>query len=387
MNFSSNKNHNNKSNAKAIFEFKAGYHVLTLFPKAVQQLDFNHTGAKNGAYKLRDKQKIVNFVTNDSTNKIIVAFNYEDNFLPIFVDPKYEAILKIKLALNQISDDEISLIDQTLDAVMDVINNYTIVVIEQKDLSIKLIKDSNLYSNFMKYFSDFKSLTTTQDKISFLLNKMKGEEEVLTFIKKREEILNRISNESYKIFFNEFKKVNPRSKERLKYRTASVIRKSLLHEKFKLKNNISKYRKTINMLTKKNNEDNLKIKDTTQIEKINLNFQKALQNLNKLVVMEKSNQPNLKTPIQKEYDNLLQICVNLNDNIYNFEQLDKMIFDILFKKNNESSMIGVAFEKLVENSKELQHKICEFANLKYNDDSKFYFTHTHGNSDIDMTLV
>jgi hypothetical protein len=64
-----------------------------------------------------------------------------------------------------------------------------------------------------------------------------------------------------------------------------------------------------------------------------------------------------------------------------------MIYDILFKKNNENSLIGITFEKLVENSRELQHKICEFSNLKYNEDSQFYFTHTHGNSDIDMTLV
>tara|TARA_B100001248_G_C27327740_1_gene429859 strand:- start:14 stop:259 length:246 start_codon:yes stop_codon:yes gene_type:complete len=79
--------------------------------------------------------------------------------------------------------------------------------------------------------------------------------------------------------------------------------------------------------------------------------------------------------------------IKYNESYLNFKELDKIIYSILFKDQKDKTKIGIEFELMVEESRKLQEQICHVAGIKYNSNSKFFFTHTHGISDIDMALV
>ena len=373
--------------AKAIFEFKAGFHALTLLPKADKQLVLNHLGATKGAYYMKDQKKEIGFQTDYNTKKVIVIYRNDDSFLPIIVDPKFEASLKIKMALGQISESEVTLVEECLDTIHQVIQNNNIIVVKKTGENVSFFKETDLCQEFEQYYNLFKSLKSIDEKIQFLFDKMSHEEDIFELIKLRENILDQIDTQSYKIFFDEFKLKFPRSKERLEYRTASVIRKALISENKRVNFNLIKFYKSIDIVTsiKEERRSKLKYPDPEKLSKIEQDYQKAITNLNKQIDDEKK--IIRATPVKEAFDDLLQIKCNWRGKELNFDQLDSMIYDILYKKQRDSSQIGLDFENLVAESPELQKNICLKAGIAVDEKSKYYFSYTHGISDIDMAVV
>jgi hypothetical protein len=371
--------------AKGIFEFKAGYHALTLLPKAAQQLVFNRHGAVKGAFNLKDSKKNIKFKTSNSTDQIIVIYNNDESFLPIFVDPKYESYMKIKMALNQMTEDDMDLIEETLDNVHQVIDNFNIVVVNKENLKVDLLNENELYFKFYQYYHDFKSQKTFLNKLSFLLQKMEQEKDLFTAIQKREIILKSIPENSYQKFYDEFKSCNPNSKETLEQRTASVIRKALASERARCKNKICKFNKSLKSI-KEIRDKKLAKSPKENHFKIISDYKKGYYNLNKQIEKEMQKPKPIRI-LKNEFNHILQMTVEYNGSQLNFKELDYIIYSILYKDQKEKSKIGIDFELMVEQSKELQEKICSMARLKFDTESQLFFTHTHGISDIDMALV
>lgn len=381
-----NENITNSNNlAKGIFEFKAGYHALTLLPKAAHQLAFNKQGAENGAFNFKDAKKDIIFKTSNLTKQIIVIYNNDESFLPIFIDPKYESCMKIKMALNQMTNEDMNLIEETLDNVHHVISNYNIVVVNKENLKVNLLNENKLYFRFYEYYNDFKNKNTFSDKLSFLFKKMKNDKELFNAIQKREILLNSISEDSYQKFYSVFKSSNPNSKEKLQQRTSSVIRKALAIERNQSKKKLIKFNKSLRLI-KEIKDKKLKTNSIKNHPKILSDYQKGYNNLSKQIDNEKKKQQPPQV-LKNEFNNILKMKIKYNKSYLNFKELDKIIYSILFKDQKDKTKIGIEFELMVEKSRKLQEQICHVAGIKYNSNSKFFFTHTHGISDIDMALV
>tara|TARA_B100001093_G_C26760563_1_gene985486 strand:- start:247 stop:1413 length:1167 start_codon:yes stop_codon:yes gene_type:complete len=373
--------------AKAIFEFKAGFHALTLLPKADKQLIFNHAGATSGAYYIRDHNKKIHFKTTNITKKVIVIYRNDNSFLPIIIDPKFEASIKIKMALGQMSASEVVLVEECLDSIHNVIQNNNIIVVQKEGEVVSFLEECDLYHEFGKYYHQFKSLKDFETKIEFLFEKMNHERDIFDLIRLRENILDQMDIATYKIFFNEFKLKYPRSKERLGYRTASVIRKALLAESKRVTFNLDKLYRSIEIVTsiKDERKSKLSYPDSAKLAKIEEDYQKAIINLNKQIEVE--NKIIKEHPVKDAYMDLQNIKCNWKGKDLNFDEIDSMIYNILYKKQRDSSQIGLDFENLVAESPDLQKNICLKAGVCINEESKFYFSYTHGISDIDMAVV
>jgi len=373
--------------AQGIFEFKAGYHALTLLPKANQQLAFNKQGAEIGAFHCKDSKKIKKFRTSDSTQKVIVIYKNDTNFLPIFVDPKYESGMKIKMALNQMSEDDMTLIQDTLDSVHHVIQSseHDIVVVNS-DLSVNLLSENELHGQFYKYYTAFTERKTFSEKLSFLFDKMKDEMNLFETIEKREEILKAIPDESYLKFFTEFKTANPSSKEKFEQRTASVIRKALANERSRCKTNIWKLKKSLDQIQAVKNYRLDKATKESEHIKILSDYQKGYDSITSQINEERK-KPVPVMHLKNEFNQILKMTVDYHGIQMNFKELDNIIYSILYKDQKERSQIGTEFEMIVEELKDLQQQICSVTGIEITSESQFFFTHTHGTSDIDMAIV
>jgi len=373
--------------AKAIYEFKAGYHAMTLLPKANQQLAFNKQGAKIGAFDSKDSEKRKMFSTSDSTKTVIVIYKNDTNFLPIFVDPKYESGMKIKMALGQMSEADMNLIQETLDSVRHVIESseHDIVVVNS-DLSVNLLSENELHGQFYKYYEAFTERKTYSEKLRFLFDKMEDEKNLFKTIEKREEILMAISDDSYLKFFTEFKTANPSSKEKFEERSASVIRKALANERSRCNTNILKLKKSLEQIQAAKNYRLDKATKESERIKIHSDYQKGFDSLNSQIDEEKK-KPVPVMHLKNEFNDILKITVDYDGTQKNFKELDNIIYSLLYKDQNESSQIGTEFEMIVEELKYLQQQICSVTGIEITSESQFFFTHTHGTSDIDMAIV
>lgn len=373
--------------AQGIFEFKAGYHALTLLPKADQQLAFNKQGAEIGAFHCKDSKKRKKFRTSDSTQKVIVIYKNDTSFLPIFVDPKYESGMKIKMALNQMSDDDMTLIQDTLDSVHHVIQSpeHKIVVVNS-DLSVNLLSENELHTQFYQYYMTFTEKKTFSEKLSFLFEKMHDERDLFEAIDKREEILKAIPDESYHKFFTEFKTANPSSKELLEQRTASVIRKALANERSRCKTNVWKFQRSLDQIEAVKDKRLEKATKESEYLKILSDYQKGFDSLTRQIEEERK-KPTPVKHLKNEFNQILKMKVDYHGTPMNFKELDNIVYSILYKDQKERSKIGTDFEMMVEELEDLQQKICTVAGIEFTSESQFFFTHTHGTSDIDMAIV
>ena len=91
--------------------------------------------------------------------------------------------------------------------------------------------------------------------------------------------------------------------------------------------------------------------------------------------------------LKNEFNQILKMTVDYHGIQMNFKELDNIIYSILYKDQKERSQIGTEFEMIVEELKDLQQQICSVTGIEITSESQFFFTHTHGTSDIDMAIV
>jgi len=127
---------------------------------------------------------------------------------------------------------------------------------------------------------------------------------------------------------------------------------------------------------------------TKESERIKIlsDYQKGYDSLNSQID-EEGKKPVPVMHLTNEFNDILKITVDYDGIQKNFNELDNIIYLLLYKDQTESSQIGTEFEMIVEKSKYLQQRICSVTGIEITSESQFFFTHTHGTSDIDMAIV
>lgn len=297
---------------------------IGLLPKAIEQNIKNIDRCKKGAYKLGDKTETLKFKTNNETKKVIlINDSYDTHFNSLFMEIQYVHRSIDDLVAGRNIQKIKDRIKKYLDTCYKIANNI------EHNIYV-LDKDNEIRPIassllFQKFISYISTFDTIYYIRTFLLDNLKKDPEKEIYIN------------NYRLLIDLEKQITGPKLEQLA---------SQLNVQFKFKN--------------KRLYPYIIIRDEYELNDYQLNlFNEITENLNKIKA------PDGRTIIQ--------------------------IYDMLNEQKKQSGAIGHhlgnEFEKLIEQTPDLQEKLVRTIDDLEPGSYTSYFNFTGGKSDVDMTVV